>query len=161
MESTRSEYIEVRDSKIHNNGVFAVKDIPKGTKIIEYVGNKITKSQSDKRSDEILEENKKNSSYGAVYIFELNKKYDLDGSVEWNTAKYINHSCSPNCEVNIIKGHIWIISSKDIKKGEELFYNYGYEYDDDYESHPCKCDSKNCIGFILAEEHWNKVKKSK
>jgi len=71
----------------------------------------------------------------------------------------INHSCDPNCEVEIIRGHIWITAIKDIKKGEELGYDYGYDYDD-FKDHPCKCGSKNCIGYIVAEEHWPKVKRA-
>jgi len=157
MEQTKSEYIELKPSIIHNLGVYASKDIAKGTKIIEYVGNKLTKAQADKRADEILEASQKDNSKGMVYIFELNKKYDIDGEVPYNTAKYINHSCNPNCEVEIIKGKIWVIALKDIKKGEELSYNYGYDFED-YQDHTCKCGSENCIGYILAEEHWFKLK---
>lgn len=152
------EYIVVNSSKIHNKGVFAKNDIKKGTKVIEYVGNRITKKQSENVADKQLEKSKENSSEGSVYIFELNKRYDIDGNVSWNPAKYINHSCSPNCEVEVVKGHIWIITIKDIKKGEELSYNYGYDLDD-YKEHPCRCGSKNCVGYITAEANWNKLKK--
>lgn len=155
---TTSEYIIVRNSSIHNKGVFAKKDIPKGTKIIEYVGRKITKKESDDISDRDLEANKKNSANGAVYIFELNKRYDIDGNVSWNTARFINHTCDPNCETEITKGHIWIVSTKDIRKGEELSYNYGYDIEN-YEDHPCKCGSKNCVGYIVDEDQWPKLKR--
>ena len=64
-----------------------------------------------------------------MYIFELNSKYDIDGSYLYNKARYINHSCNPNCEVEISRGHIWIVSRKRIKKGQELSYDYGYEFD--------------------------------
>lgn len=159
MKPTTSEWIRVSKSKIHNRGVFAAKDIPKGTRVIEYVGDKLTKKQSDKRADEILEENIRNPDYGAVYIFELNKTHDIDGSPDWNTAKWINHSCDPNCEVDIIRGHIWVIATRDIKKGEEITYNYGYDWDDDWEDHPCRCGSKNCVGYILDDDHWPKLRK--
>ena len=97
---------------------------------------------------------------GSVYIFELNKKYDIDGSVSYNKAKYINHSCNPNCEVDIINNQIWISSIKNIKKGDELSYDYGYEFDkDDYKDHVCKCGSKICIGFIISSDDWPKYKK--
>lgn len=154
-----SPYIIVKSSGIHNKGVFAKKNIKKGTKIIEYVGEIITKKESDSRAQTQLEKNKKNKTHGAVYIFELNKRYDIDGNVPWNKAKYINHSCDPNAETEDINGHIWIIAIKDIKKGEEITYNYGYDLED-YKDHPCKCKSKNCVGYIVAEKHWKKLKKS-
>lgn len=158
MKPVSSPYIEVRNSRIHHKGVFAVRDIPKGTKIIEYVGRKLTKKESDKAFEENFEKHIENEDNGAVYIFELNKKYDIDGNVPWNTAKYINHSCNPNCETDIINDRIWIVSLRDIKKGEEITYNYGYDFDAAL-NHPCRCGSENCVGFILAEEDWPKLKK--
>ena len=95
-----------------------------------------------------------------VYVFELNSRFDIDGNYKYNNARYINHSCDPNCEVEIINNKIWIVSIKNIKKGEELSYNYGYAYDTDYIEHKCRCKSKNCVGFILAKEHWRKIKKN-
>jgi len=139
-------------------GIFAKKDIPKGAKIIEYVGNKLTKKQSEVRADEILEASRNHTMAGGVYIFELNKRYDIDGSVSWNTARFINHSCDPNAESDIIGGRIWIIATRDIKKGEEITYDYGYDMDD-YESHPCRCGKPNCVGYIVAQEHWTKLKR--
>ncbi len=153
-----TEFIVVKSSGIHNKGVFAKKDISKGTKIIEYVGEKITKAQSEKVGDRHFENSKNHTVDGGVYIFELNKKYDINGKVSWNPARYINHSCSPNAETDILKGHIWIIAIKDIKKGDEITYNYGYDLDD-YTEHPCLCGSKNCIGYIAAEEKWPKLRK--
>ncbi len=152
-------YIEVRKSKIHNNGAFAARDIPRGTRVIEYVGEKITKSESEKRADQTFENSKKSIENGAVYIFELNKKFDIDGNVPWNPAKNINHSCTPNCETENEEGrHIWIIALRDIKKGEEVTYNYGYDIDN-YEDHPCRCGSENCVGYIVNEKDWAKLKK--
>lgn len=156
MKPTTSPYIIVKNSKVHGKGVFARKNIPEGTKVIEYVGEKLTKAQSDKRSDEQLEKAKHGD--GAVYIFELNKRYDIDGNVPWNTARLINHSCDPNCETDIVKGHIWIIALRDIKKSEELSYDYNFDIDD-YEEHPCRCGSKNCVGYIVGEDHWPKLKR--
>ena len=153
-----NKYIYKKKSSIHGLGIFAKTMIPKETRIIEYVGEKITKAEADRRGPLLVEYAKKHKQSGAVYIFVLNKKYDIDGHVEYNTAKYINHSCTPNCEVNIIRGHIWIIALRDIQKGEELFYNYGYDMDT-YHEHPCFCKSSRCPGFITAEEHWGKLKK--
>ena len=133
---------KVKRSKVHGSGVFATKNIKKNTRIIEYVGEKITKKEGDKRS---------------VYIFELNKKYDIDGSPKYNTARYLNHSCNPNCEVDVINNEIWISSIKSIKSGAELTYDYGYAFDlNDYKDHICKCGSKDCIGFIISSDQWGK-----
>ena len=103
----------------------------------------------------------KNQNNGMVYIFELNKRYDIDGSVKYNHAGLINHSCSPNCEVEIDNNEIWILAIKNIKKNTELSYNYGYQFDDDYVDHICQCGSSKCVGYILDEDHWPKLKKEK
>ncbi|MCK5259562.1 MAG: SET domain-containing protein-lysine N-methyltransferase [Candidatus Omnitrophica bacterium] len=157
MRRTTSPHVRIKESRIHSTGIFAEKDIPKGTRIIEYVGEKISKSESDRRADIPLEENKKNSEYGAVYIFDLNKRHDIDGNVPYNTAKFINHSCDPNCETEIIRGHVWIIALRDIKEGEELAYNYNYSFED-YEEHECRCGSNRCVGYILDEDHWPRLR---
>ena len=150
----------VKKSKVHGSGVFASKDIAKGVKIIEYIGDKITKSEGDRRSELRIKRYLNSKKTGSVYIFELNERYDIDGSPLRNKARYINHSCNPNCEVDIVRGHIWISSIKGIKKGEELSYDYGYEFDrDDYQDHICKCGSKNCIGYIISSDHWPKYKR--
>jgi SET domain-containing protein len=155
---TSSPYIVLKKSPIHNKGVFARKDIPEGTEVIEYVGELIGKSEAEKRGEKVLAESRKSNDKGAVYIFELNDKYDIDGNVSYNTAGYINHSCDPNCEAVNIDDHIWIVALRDIKKGEELSYNYGYGFEN-YEDHPCRCGAADCAGYILAEEHWHKLKK--
>ncbi len=156
MEDTSSEFIEVRYSKIHHKGIFAGRDIPKGTKIIEYVGEKITKKESNKRADEVIEASKSSSEKGAVYIFKLNRWYDIDGNVSWNTARFINHSCNPNCEATSENDEIWIVATRDILKGEELSYNYGYDFDE-YQDHPCKCGAEQCVGYILDEKYWKRL----
>ncbi len=151
---------KVKNSKIHGAGVFALKDIPKNIKIIQYVGEKLSKSEGDKRSAKRLSKYLHSQTDGSVYIFELNSNYDIDGSPKYNKARYINHSCDPNCEVEIMNNEIWISSIKKIKKGEELSYDYGFEFDkDDFKDHICKCGSKNCIGFIISSDDWGKYLK--
>ena len=154
----RHLYIYKKKSSIHGWGIFAKTNIPAGTRIIEYVGEKITKAEAERRGPQLIKYSKKHHQAGAVYIFELNKKYDIDGHVEYNTAKYINHSCTPNCEVDIIRGRIWIVALRGIKRGEEISYNYGYDLET-YEEHPCCCKSLECPGFITAEENWPQLKK--
>tara|TARA_B100000989_G_scaffold293183_1_gene270168 strand:+ start:404 stop:901 length:498 start_codon:yes stop_codon:yes gene_type:complete len=150
----------VKNSKVHGHGVFAKKNIKKNTKIIQYIGEKVTRSEGNKRSEKRIKKYLNSNKTGSVYIFELNKNYDIDGSPNYNKARYINHSCSPNCEVDIINGEIWIQSIKNIRKGEELSYDYGYSFDkDDYKDHICKCGSKDCIGFIISSDQWDKYLK--
>jgi Proteins containing SET domain len=103
MLSSQKLYIR-KNSKIHASGLFAKSDISAGTRIIEYRGLKITKAQSDKIADVHIKANKRAKTVGSVYIFTLNQKYDINGKVTWNLAKYINHSWHPNCETDIIKG---------------------------------------------------------
>ena len=99
---------KVKKSKIDNLGLYASKDIKKGTKIIEYKGKIITRKQA--------EENPKYDNDKAIYLFNLNKKYDLDGDFKFNTARLINHSCNPNCEVTGTGLKVWVHAIKDIKK---------------------------------------------
>jgi len=149
-----------KKSKIHGKGIIATENIKKGTKIIQYIGEKITKKEGDKRSAERIKKFLNKVNEGSVYIFELNKKYDIDGSPLYNKARFINHSCDPNCVVDIIKNEIWISSINGIKKGEELNYDYGYPFDDDdFCDHICKCGSVKCIGYIISQDDWPKYKK--
>lgn len=148
--------VTIQESGIHNLGVFAKTMIPAGKQIIEYVGERITKAESERRAKIPVSRHQADQRFGAVYIFELNKRYDIDGDVAYNFAKYINHSCEPNCEAVNIRGHIWIIALRDIHPGEELNYNYGYD-SDDYREHPCRCGSARCVGFIVHEDLWSTV----
>ena len=149
-----------KKSSLHGSGLFAENDIKKGEQVIEYIGDKVTKKEGDKRADKQIKKAQKNKSSGMVYVFELNKKYDIDGGVARNYARFINHSCVPNCEVEIINNHIWVSSIKRIKKSTELLYNYGYPFDTDFEEHICKCDTKKCVGYILSDADWPKLKKA-
>ena len=150
-----------RKSSVHGRGLFATQNIKKGSQIIEYVGDKVTKKEGDRRADKQINRAKKNKNNGMVYVFELNKRYDIDGDVSYNHARLINHSCNPNCEVVIDNNHLWISALKNIKKNHELSYNYGYSYDTDYDEHKCKCGSSKCVGYILDEDHWPKLKNKK
>lgn len=153
-----NKYIVKKRSSIHGYGIFAGMDIPAGARIIEYVGERITKAEAQRRGPKLVEYARQHHQRGAVYIFELNTKYDIDGHVHYNTAKYINHSCDPNCEVDIIRGRIWVIAKRGIRKNEELFYNYGYDLEG-YADHPCRCGSGRCVSYIVNEDHWPKLKK--
>ena len=149
--------VEYKNSIIHGTGVYAKEDISKGIKVIEYLGELISKEEGDRRADEQEKKSKENPEYGKVYIFDLNKKYDLDGNFPWNLARFINHSCKPNCRYKQEGNRIWIVSKRNIKKGEEITYDYDYDLDD-YKDHVCKCGSKNCIGFIIGKSYWKKFR---
>ena len=130
-------------SNINRRGLFANKDIKKDTKIIYYIGKIITKKQAEK--------DPKFNNEKAIYLFNINNKYDLDGDFTYNTARLINHSCNPNCEVESKGLKLWISSIRDIKKNEELSYDYGFSFDENYKEFPCKCGSNNCCGYIVRE----------
>lgn len=148
---------KVKNSKIHGRGLYATQDIDAGTDIIQYVGEKITKKESTKRALE-WEEQARQTGEGLVYIFELDEKYDIDGRLGDNPARYMNHSCDGNCEAINYDGEIWIVARKDIRKGEELVYDYGYDMEH-FLDHPCLCGADNCIGYIVREDQRKKVKK--
>ena len=99
---------KIKKSKIDNNGLYANQNIKKGTKIIEYKGKIISVKQSEVSS--------KFDNEKAIYLFNINKKYDLDGDFKFNTARLINHSCDPNCEVFGSGLKIWVYAMKNIKK---------------------------------------------
>ena len=134
---------KIKKSKIDKNGLYANCNIKRGTKIIEYKGKLVTVKNSEK--DPKFDNSK------AIYLFGINKKYDLDGNFSFNTARLINHSCEPNCEVFGEGLKVWVFAMKNIKKGEELSYDYGFSFDQDYKNYPCNCGSKNCAGYIIRE----------
>ena len=134
---------KIKKSKIDNKGLYASKDIKDRSKIIEYKGKILTKKE--------VEKNPKFDNEKAIYLFNINKKYDLDGDFKYNTARLINHSCNPNCEVDGRGLKLWIFALRNIKKGEELSYDYGFGYDKDYKDYICKCGAKNCCGYIVRE----------
>ena len=145
---------KVKKSNIDKKGLYASKDIKSGVKIIDYVGKLITKKET--------QQNSKFDNNKDIYLFNINEKYDLDGDFKYNTARLINHSCNPNCEVEGAGLKLWISSLRKIKKGEELTYDYGFGYDADYKQFPCKCRSINCVGYIVREgSRWRISKKIK
>ena len=144
---------KVKKSNIHQRGLCAADDIKKGSKIIEYKGRIIPIKET--------ETNPKFDNEKAIYLFNINKRYDLDGDFKYNTARLINHSCNPNCEVEGKGLKIWIYAIKNIKKGEELSYDYGFNFDEDFKNYPCKCGSSNCVGYIVRSESRWRIKRSR
>lgn len=137
--------VRIGPSPIAGQGLFATQPIPKGTRILEYTGEKISKQESARRL----------AAYNN-YIFHLNYRYDIDGQGLENTARYINHSCDPNCEIDKVGEHIWILALRDIQVHEELSFNYGYDATD-YEKFPCHCGARICCGYIVARDQWGRI----
>lgn len=110
-------------------GLFTSEPIERDGFVIEYVGEILTGPESDER--------------GGRYLFETSANRFIDGSARSNTARYINHSCRPNCEVEIRRGRVFVYAKRAIKAGEELNYDYGKEYCNEYVK-PCRCEK--CLG---------------
>lgn len=107
-------------------GLFATRPYKKGERIVEYVGRLISKEEE--------------YSSRSKYLFEVNRNKTIDGMARSNLARYINHSCSPNCEPEIEKGRVFIDAIKKIRAGEEFLYDYGEEYFNDHiKPKGCRC----------------------
>jgi len=141
-----TEWASFKRSSIHGTGGFARREIPSGARVLEYVGEKIDKRESLRRCEADNE-----------YIFTLDDRTDIDGNVAWNPARFLNHSCAPNCEAELAEGRIWIVALRLIRAGEELTFNYGFDLED-YRNYPCRCGAVNCAGFIVAEEFFDHVR---
>jgi uncharacterized protein len=145
---SENEWFVLRRSSIQGLGAFATRDIPRGTRIIEYTGEKISNSEADRRYDD------DRMGRHHTFLFTLNSRTCVDAAVGGNAARFINHSCDPNCEAVIERGHIWIDAKKRIPAGTELVYDYQYEHDDEYTEedlkwYKCECGSPKCRGTIV------------
>ncbi|MBP7949160.1 MAG: SET domain-containing protein-lysine N-methyltransferase [Verrucomicrobiales bacterium] len=147
----------VKNSPIHGHGLYAARGIRKGERVIEYIGEKITKAESQRRGTAHFEKSK-STGEGAVYLFVLNKRYDLDGNIPANVARLMNHSCDPNCEAEVIRGRIWYLAIRDIPAGEELTLNYGFDVEN-WDEHPCRCGTSRCVGYIVSEDQWKQLRR--
>jgi SET domain-containing protein len=134
-------------SPIHGMGGFARRGFARGERVVEYTGEKISKAESLRRCEA-----------GNWFIFSLDDEFDLDGNTGGNPARWLNHSCAPNCEAEFSGGRIWITALRDIAAGEEITFNYGYTLDE-YREHPCRCGAPGCAGWIVAEEFFDCVRK--
>jgi uncharacterized protein len=145
-----NEWMELRHSPIQGVGAFAIQDIPKGTRIIEYTGEKISNAEADRRA---AEDEKAQRHH--TFLFVLNQKQCVDATYGGNESMYINHSCDPNAETFIIRGRIWIEALRAIKAGEEITYDYQYDMDPKYTDdqlfrvYACRCGSPKCRQTIV------------
>jgi len=148
--SVKRPWFEVRESDIQGRGVFAARRVPKGTWIVQYTGEIITHEESDRRYDDDAMERHH------TFLFVLDETYCIDAAVGGSDARYINHSCEPNCEAVYEEEdrEIWIVAVRDIGKGEELTYDYGFtvemeSWDEARRLYPCRCGAARCRGTIL------------
>jgi len=143
--------IAVRNSPIHGRGVFALRPIAKGTRIIEYKGKLITDKQADRRFGRLQE----NSSH--TMLFSVDDGFVIDATRRGNSARWINHSCAPNCEIEEEKHRIFIEARRDIRPGEELAYDYNLQIGERHTAkakreHACLCGARRCRRTMLGEE---------
>jgi len=140
--------VEVRRSPIQGRGVFATRDLREGERILEYTGKLITSDEADSQAaDESMRRHH-------TFLFAVDDDWVIDGADGGNEARYINHSCDPNCESVVEGRRVFIHAVRDIEAGEELLYDYWYVVDDGYgmeelrRLYPCRCRSARCRGTL-------------
>jgi hypothetical protein len=137
---------EIRSSKIHGKGGFALQPIPKGTRLVEYTGEIITPGEADRRAERSRSER--------TYLFTINSRKLVDATRRGSRARFINHSCEPNCSSTVERGRVYIEAERDIEPGEELTYDYQLIIDDSNwrksgAEYPCKCGKPKCKRTLL------------
>jgi SET domain-containing protein len=140
--------IEVRDSPVHGLGVFALRRIRKGTRVIEYLGERISHQEADRRYD------LKGPNDNHTFLFIVDGRTVIDAGVDGNAARFINHTCGPNCESVTQDRRVFIEAIRTIEPGEELAYDYQIEWDpqdppDIDTIFACRCGSPECRGTML------------
>lgn len=140
-----------RRSRRHGLGVFAVRPIRAGTRIIEYTGELISHAEGERRYPSAPDYDEEPEH---TYLLQLDDDRVIDANVGGNDARFINHSCAPNCEPMPALDHMWIVSVRNIRAGEELAYDYAIELDERHTSErkqrfPCHCGARTCRGSML------------
>jgi uncharacterized protein len=141
---------EIRESPIQGLGAFATRHIPPGVRLIEYAGERLTPAAAQARYPD-------DDDRHHTFLFAIDDDVVVDASVNGNEARYINHSCAPNCDAVIDGGRIWIETIHDIEPGEELVYDYAYILEEWHSPaakarYPCHCGAITCRGTILAKK---------
>ena len=148
--STTRRY-SVRRSSIHGRGVFALTDISKGTRLMEYLGERISHEEADRRYAEEHEHSPH------TMLFAVNDEVVIDATQKGSSARFINHSCSPNCEAIEEEGRIFIETIKSVKAGQELTYDYNLVLEEAHtpavkRMHACYCGTRKCRGTLLGKK---------
>ena len=141
----------IRTSPIHGLGAFATRAIQAGTRLIEYAGERLTPAEADARYPDVID------STHHTFLFAIDDDVVIDAAVKGNEARFINHSCEPNCDAVIDEGRIWIETIRDVAPGEELAYDYAYVLDERHSPaakrrFPCFCHAPACRRTILAKK---------
>ena len=141
----------IRQSRIHGRGAFATRRIPAGTRLIEYAGERLTPAEADAKYPESLEGDR------YTVLFAIDDDIVIDAAVNGNAARWINHSCDPNCDAIVEDGRIWIETIRDVLPGEELAYDYGLVLEGRHtpaakRRFPCNCGAERCRGTLLARK---------
>jgi uncharacterized protein len=149
--------IQTRRSGVHGKGVFAVQPLAEGERLIEYVGEVINWKEALRRHPHDP------TDPNHTFYFHIDEDHVIDAKVGGNSSRWINHSCKPNCEADEERGRVFIKALRNIKPGEELFYDYGLIIDARYTpkllaEYPCWCGARKCRGTLLAPKE--KPKKS-
>lgn len=155
-----SSLVEARASQVHGRGVYAIAPIRKGTRVIEYLGDRISHAEADRRYE------RKGPDDGHTFLFIASNRTVIDAGVNGNDARFINHSCQPNCETVIENSRVFIDATRDIKPGEELGYDYQLTWestDDPAELalYECRCGARQCRGTMLDVEPTDQKKLDK
>jgi hypothetical protein len=148
--SRRAPMFKVRRSRIHGNGVFATRRIRKGTRIIEYVGERVSHDEADRRYED------RPADDNHTFLFIVDKRTVIDAGVDGNEARFINHSCDPNCETITENRRVFIEAIRTIQPGEELSYDYQIQREpgdppDIDQVFGCRCGKANCRGTMLSD----------
>jgi uncharacterized protein len=144
--SQDSQWCGTSKSSIAGKGLFAIRDIPTSTPIIRYAGRLIRKEIALERLED-----------GNDMLMEVSDYYDVDAKEGGNNSRFLNHSCSPNCESQIEGMKILIYSTRKIREGRELTINYNYPFCEETADNPCYCDAKNCLGYVIGQEERPKL----
>ena len=142
---------EIRESPMQGLGAFATRVIRANVRLIEYAGERLTPADADTRYPDT------DGERHHTFLFAIDDDVVIDAAVDGNDARFINHSCEPNCDAVIEDGRIWIETIRDIELGEELAYDYAYVLEERHSPaakrrFPCHCGAARCRGTILAKK---------